>query len=89
MKALARPKAKFLISLTIGEDEMRTEKQIYEMILNFAKTDERIRMVTLEGSRTNINILPDDFQDYDITFLYQICRALSVMMDGLIYSVKG
>lgn len=47
---------------------MRTEKQIYDMILNFARADERIRMVTLEGSRTNINIQPDDFQDYDITF---------------------
>ena len=38
------------------------------MILNFAQADERIRMVTLEGSRTNVNIPPDDFQDYDITF---------------------
>lgn len=47
---------------------MRTEKQIYDMILNFAKADERIRMVTLEGSRTNKNILPDAFQDFDITF---------------------
>lgn len=47
---------------------MRSEKQIYDMILNFAKADERIRMVTLEGSRTNRNIPPDDFQDYDITF---------------------
>ncbi len=47
---------------------MRSEKQIYEMILNFARSDERIRMVTLEGSRTNINIPPDDFQDYDITY---------------------
>ena len=45
---------------------MRSEKQIYEMILNFAKSDERIRMVTLEGSRTNVNIPADDFQDYDI-----------------------
>lgn len=47
---------------------MRSEKQIYDTILDFAKADERIRMVTLEGSRTNINIPPDDFQDYDITF---------------------
>lgn len=47
---------------------MRSEKQIYDMILNFAKADERIRMVTLEGSRTNRNIPPDDFQDFDITF---------------------
>lgn len=47
---------------------MRSEQQVYDTILNFAKMDERIRMVTLEGSRTNINIPPDDFQDYDITF---------------------
>lgn len=50
------------------EYEMRTEKQMYDTILNFAKADERVRMVTLEGSRTNIHIMPDDFQDYDITF---------------------
>ena len=36
--------------------KMRTEKQIYDTILNFAKADDRIRVVTLEGSRTNINI---------------------------------
>lgn len=47
---------------------MRSEKQVYDTILNFANMDERIRMVTLEGSRTNTNIPPDDFQDYDITF---------------------
>jgi len=47
---------------------MRSEKQVYDTILNFARMDERIRVVTLEGSRTNINIPPDDFQDYDITF---------------------
>ena len=43
-------------------------RSVYDTILNFANMDERIRVVTLEGSRTNINIPPDDFQDYDITF---------------------
>ena len=47
---------------------MRSKKQVYDTILNFARMNERIRVVTLEGSRTNINIPPDDFQDYDITF---------------------
>lgn len=47
---------------------MRSEQQIYDTILNYARADERIRMVTLEGSRTNSNIRPDAFQDYDITF---------------------
>ena len=53
---------------TIGEIRMRSKKQVYDTILNFARMNERIRVVTLEGSRTNINIPPDDFQDYDITF---------------------
>jgi hypothetical protein len=69
--------------------EMGAEKQIYDMILNFAKADERVRMVTLEGSRINLNILPDHFQNYDITFLFRIYRALSQMMNGLIYLVKS
>lgn len=47
---------------------MRTKEQVYDMILDFARAQERIRVVTLEGSRTNRNIPPDDFQDYDITF---------------------
>ena len=55
---------------------MRSEKEVYDIVLNFAKTDKRIRMVTLEGSRTNTNIPPDDFQDFDITLnsatLFQI-----------------
>ena len=47
---------------------MRTEKEIYDLVLNFAFQDERIRIVTLEGSRTNVNIPKDHLQDYDITF---------------------
>ena len=47
---------------------MRTEKEIYDLVLNFAFQDESIRIVTLEGSRTNFNIPKDNLQDYDITF---------------------
>lgn len=47
---------------------MRSEKQVYDSILNLAEADERIRVVTLEGSRANRNIQRDEFQDYDITF---------------------
>lgn len=47
---------------------MRSDQQVYDTILNFAKADDRIRIVTLEGSRTNSNIPPDAFQDFDITF---------------------
>ena len=50
---------------------MRSEKQVYDTILNFARMNERIRVVTLEGSRTNIKI----FRIMILLFLLQICRA--------------
>ena len=53
---------------------MRTEKEIYDLVLNFAFQDERIRIVTLEGSRTNVNIPKDNLQDYDITFFGRIVK---------------
>jgi aminoglycoside 6-adenylyltransferase len=39
-----------------------------EMLVAFAENDDRIRLVTLEGSRTNRNIPPDAFRDYDISY---------------------
>lgn len=51
-----------------AEFPMRSEQQMYDLILDYAKSEERIRVVTLEGSRTNRNIPADRFQDYDITF---------------------
>lgn len=47
---------------------MRSEQEMMNLILSIAKKDDRIRMVTLEGSRTNKNIPKDLFQDYDVTF---------------------
>ena len=40
---------------------MRTEKEMMDIILNFAKNDERIRVVIMEGSRLYLfNIIKDD-----------------------------
>ncbi|WP_435171923.1 aminoglycoside 6-adenylyltransferase [Paenibacillus glycanilyticus] len=47
---------------------MRSEQDMRRMLLDFAKNHETIRAATLEGSRTNKNIPPDSFQDYDISF---------------------
>lgn len=47
---------------------MRSEQVMMDIFLDFALNDERIRLVTLEGSRTNRNILPDNFRDYDISY---------------------
>ena len=64
---------------------MRSEKEVYDIVLNFAKTDKRIRMVTLEGSRTNTNIPPDDFQDtgYAVDATYTTSCAPPPMMEDL------
>ncbi|EOB2800113.1 aminoglycoside 6-adenylyltransferase, partial [Enterococcus faecalis] len=35
---------------------MRSEKEMMDLVLSLAEQDERIRIVTLEGSRANINI---------------------------------
>ncbi|MFK7937269.1 MAG: aminoglycoside 6-adenylyltransferase [Saprospiraceae bacterium] len=48
---------------------MRSEEQIITTIISVAKKDERIRAVILNGSRTNKNVVKDDFQDFDIIYL--------------------
>ncbi|WP_080848990.1 aminoglycoside 6-adenylyltransferase [Cytobacillus gottheilii] len=47
---------------------MRTEREMMNMLIDLAKNDNRIRLITLEGSRTNKNIPRDSFQDYDISY---------------------
>lgn len=48
---------------------MRTEAQMYELILEIAQADERIHAVYMNGSRTNDNVPKDIFQDYDIVYV--------------------
>ena len=47
---------------------MRSEQEMMNLLIGFAEQDDRIRLVTLEGSRTNPNIPADRFQDYDISY---------------------
>lgn len=47
---------------------MRTEQEMMNLLIDSAANDDRIRLVTMEGSRTNRNISRDDFQDYDISY---------------------
>jgi aminoglycoside 6-adenylyltransferase len=48
---------------------MRSEQEMYDLILNTARQDERIRAVILNGSRANPNAPRDVFQDYDIVYI--------------------
>lgn len=47
---------------------MRTPDEMRKLILDFARNEENIRLVGMEGSRVNRNIPEDTFQDYDITY---------------------
>jgi aminoglycoside 6-adenylyltransferase len=48
---------------------MRTEKEMFDLIINIAKQDEHIRAVYMNGSRTNPKAPKDIFQDYDIVYV--------------------
>ncbi len=48
---------------------MRTEKEMFDLILDKAKSDPRIRAVYMNGSRTNPHAPKDIYQDYDIVYV--------------------
>ncbi|WP_439873267.1 aminoglycoside 6-adenylyltransferase (plasmid) [Bacillus mycoides] len=58
---------------------MRSEKEIFDLIIGTAKKDERIRAVYMNGSRTNPNAPKDIFQDYDI--VYVVIETASFIKD--------
>ena len=48
---------------------MRSEQEMFDLILSTAQQDPRIRAVLLNGSRANPNAPRDFFQDFDIIYL--------------------
>ncbi len=48
---------------------MRTEQEMFDLILETAKCEERIRAVVMNGSRANPNAPRDPFQDFDIVYI--------------------
>ncbi len=48
---------------------MRNEKNMYDLFLTIANEDHRILALYMNGSRTNVNVPKDIFQDYDIVFV--------------------
>ena len=68
--------------------KMRSEKEMFDLFLSFARNDERIRVVGMEGSRTNINIPKDDYQDYDISYIVTDMDSFIKTTIGLMYSGK-
>ncbi len=66
---------------------MRTEQEMFDLILAVAKADERIRAVYMNGSRANPNIKKDKYQDYDI--VYVVTGTESFLIDKSWISVFG
>lgn len=56
-------------------EHMRSEEQMMELILGFARQDERIRAVYLNGSRANPSAPRDAFQDYDVVYAVTDTRS--------------
>ncbi|MBN2085224.1 MAG: aminoglycoside 6-adenylyltransferase [Anaerolineales bacterium] len=48
---------------------MRSEREMFDLILDTARADDRIRAVILNGSRADPGVKRDIFQDYDIVYL--------------------
>ena len=48
---------------------MRSEQQMHALILDVAKSDERVRAVFMNGSRANPAAQKDIFMDYDIVYV--------------------
>lgn len=47
---------------------MRTDTEMMDLIMKKAEADDRIRAVTMEGSRANKNAVHDQYSDFDITY---------------------
>ena len=60
---------------------------MFDLILDFARRDERIRVVAMNGSRANPNAPRDAFQDYDI--VYVVTEMDSYLADDAWLEVFG
>ncbi|NLY45469.1 MAG: aminoglycoside 6-adenylyltransferase [Tissierella sp.] len=60
---------------------MRTENIVFNQLLDFANTDNKVRAVMLYGSRVNYNAPRDIMQDYDIVFFIEDIEELSYKND--------
>lgn len=62
---------------------MRSEAEMFDLILSVAKKDTRIRAVILNGSRVNKNIPKDNLQDFDIVYLVTALDSFAATPDWI------
>jgi aminoglycoside 6-adenylyltransferase len=56
---------------------MRNADEIKALIIGFARSDNRVRAVLLNGSRANPNFEPDELQDFDIVFIVESLESFT------------
>ena len=56
---------------------MRNETEIKNLIVDFAKQDDRVRAVLLNGSRADANIKPDRLQDFDVFLIVDDLKSFT------------
>lgn len=66
---------------------MRSEQEMFDLILRIARDDERVRAVFMNGSRANPKAPKDIFQDYDI--VYVVRETASFIKDKEWYRIFG
>ncbi len=66
---------------------MRSEQEMFALILSVAQADERVRAVYMNGSRANPKVQKDIYQDYDI--VYVVTETKSFLADKAWISVFG
>lgn len=47
---------------------MNKHQILYDKVLNYAKNNDNVRVVVLNGSRVNSSVSPDDYQDFDMVY---------------------
>lgn len=56
---------------------MRSAEEMLKLIMDKAENDERIRAVTMEGSRSNENATHDKYSDFDICYFVNDIREFT------------
>lgn len=62
---------------------MRSEKEVLQMITDFANCHNDIRLVAMNGSRTNPQVRKDNYQDYDIVFVVEDIEVWKASRDWI------
>ena len=64
---------------------MRSEIEMFELILSYAGENENVRAVVLNGSRANPSMKKDPFQDFDVVYLVRSVAPLVRNIDLVKY----